>query len=251
MFRYDEGQIEIPDIEIEAFKTMLTFIYTKHFNGLDANNLLEVLKAADKYNITGLVKECADFCANVSIQKLPNVFVSFQEARFLNVEALHWADEQCRQNDIECSADNRGKMLDKVLPNIRFPLIPKEDFTKSVVSTGVLTIEEVISIYQHYSHPNLSDVPGLIPLKFPTQQRYKTEGTIEMELKRVSEFALEEVGSERLSDAVDIGGFSWKILAEINTKNESNKKWLGFFLCYDPKKGKKALTLFVNLQGKR
>ncbi|KAL3112541.1 hypothetical protein niasHT_018747 [Heterodera trifolii] len=192
---------------------------------------------ADKYNITGLVKECANFCANVSIQKLPNVFVSFQEARFLNVEALHWADEQCRQNDIECSADNRGKMLDKVLPNIRFPLIPKEDFTKSVVSTGVLTIEEVISIYQHYSHPNLSDVPGLIPLKFPTQQRYKTEGTIEMEIDKVSEFAVEEVGSERLSDAVDIGGFSWKIWAKINTKNESNEKWLGFYLCYDgPKK---------------
>ncbi|KAL3122476.1 hypothetical protein niasHT_006356 [Heterodera trifolii] len=225
MFRYDEGQIEIPDIEIEAFKTMLTFIYTKHFNGLDANNLLEVLKAADKYNITGLVKECANFCANVSIQKLPNVFVSFQEARFLNVE--------CRQKDIECSAENRRKMLDKVLPNIRFPLIPKEDFTKSVVPTGVLTIEEVISVYQHYLHPNLSDVPGLIPLKFPTQQRYKTEGTIEMEIDKVSEFAVEEVGSERLSDAVEIGGFSWKIWAQIKTKNESNEKWLGFFLYYD------------------
>ncbi|KAL3112517.1 hypothetical protein niasHT_018723 [Heterodera trifolii] len=230
MFRYDEGQIEIPDTEIEAFKTMLTFIYTKHFNGLDANNLLEVLKAADKYNITGLVKECANFCANVSIQKLPNVFVSFQEARFLNVEAFHWADEQCRQNDIECSAENRRKMLDKVLPNIRFPLIPKVDFTKSVVPTGVLTIEEVISVYQHYLHPNLSDVPGLIPLKFPTQQRYKTEGTIKMEIEKVSEFAREAVGSRRFSDAVEIGGFSWKIWAKIKTKNENNEKWLGFFL---------------------
>ncbi|KAL3123352.1 hypothetical protein niasHT_009495 [Heterodera trifolii] len=148
-------------------------------------------------------------------------------------KALHWADEQCRQNDIECSADNRGKMLDKVLPNIRFPLIPKEDFTKSVVSTGVLTIEEVISVYQHYLHPNLNDVPGLIPLNFPTQQRYKIEGTIEMEIEKVSEFALEEVGSERLSDAVEIGGFSWKIWAQIKTKNESNEKLLGFFLYND------------------
>ncbi|KAL3114487.1 hypothetical protein niasHT_011616 [Heterodera trifolii] len=306
MFRYDEENsknyigkgyatekkpIFVPDIEIEAFKAMLTFIYTKHFNGLDANNWLDVLKAANKYNITGLVKECADFCANVSIQKLPNVFVSFQEARFLNVEALHWADEQCRQDDIECSAENRRKMLDKVLPNIRFPLIPKEDFTKSVVSTGVLTIEEVISIYQHYSHPNLSDVPGLIPLKFPTQQRYKTEGTIEIEIDKVSEFAVEEelldpnkgfynkdedkvklaidvvvdepktekiisdpnksngtlsmdiekvsefareiIGSERKSEAIHIGGFPWKIWAEIKKKNESTEKWLGFFLLCD------------------
>ncbi|KAL3106588.1 hypothetical protein niasHT_018230 [Heterodera trifolii] len=231
MFRYDEGQIEIPDTEIEAFKTMLTFIYAKHFNGLDANNLLDVLKAADKYNITGLVKECADFCANVSIQKLPNVFVSFQEARFLNVEALHWADEQCRQNDIECSANNRRKMLGQALFNIRFPLIPKEDFTKSVVSTDVLTMEEVISVYQHYSHPNLSDAPGLFPLKFPTHRRNKSEGTIEMEIEKLSEFAVEEVESQRLSDAVEIGRFSWKILAKIKTKNESTaEKWLGFFL---------------------
>ncbi|KAL3112509.1 hypothetical protein niasHT_018715 [Heterodera trifolii] len=241
MFRYDEGQIEIPDTEIEAFKTMLTFIYTKHFNGLDANNLLEVLKAADKYNITGLVKECVEF----PIEKLPNVFVAFEQSLLLNMEALHWADEQCRQNDIECSADNRGKMLDKVLPNIRFPLIPKEDFTKSVVPTGVLTIEEVISIYQHYSHPNLSDAPGLFPLKFPTHRRNKSEGTIEMEIEKVSEFAVEEVGSRRFSDAVEIGGFSWEILAQIRTKNENNEKWLGVFLYNDgTKKSKKALTLF-------
>ncbi|KAL3123358.1 hypothetical protein niasHT_009501 [Heterodera trifolii] len=230
----DKNPILVPDINIEAFKAMLTFIYTKHFNELNANNWLDVLKAADKYNIKGLVKKCADF----PIEKLPNVFVAFEQARLRNLEALHWADEQCRQNDIECSAENRRKMLDKVLPNIRFPLIPKEEFTKSV---------EVISVYQHYSHPNLSDVPGLIPLKFPTQQRYKSEGTIEMEIEKVSEFSLVEVYSRRFSDAVDIGGFSWKIKAQIVTKNENNEKWLGFFLCYDPKKvGALIRPMFVN-----
>ncbi|KAL3083695.1 hypothetical protein niasHT_038849 [Heterodera trifolii] len=169
-------QIEDPDIEIDAFKAMLTFIYTMSFNGLDANNWLDVLKAADKYNITGLVKKCADF----PIEKLPNVFVAFEQARLRNLEdfalrclryidqnalikseaflqidqsllcvilekdelrsseieiwnaALNWADEQCRQNGFECSAENRRKMLGLALFNIRFPLIPKEDFTKSV-----------------------------------------------------------------------------------------------------------------------
>ncbi|KAL3090678.1 hypothetical protein niasHS_004470 [Heterodera schachtii] len=233
MFRHDKGQIEVPDIEIEAFEAMLTFIYTKRFNGMDANNLLDVLKAADKYNINGLVKECANFCANVPIQKLPNVFVAFEQSLLLNMEVIRWSDEQCRQKGIECSAENRRKMLDPVLPNIRFPLIPKEDFTKSVVPTDVLTTKEVISVYQHYSHPNLSDLPGLIKLKFPTQQRYKYEDTIEMEIEKVSEFALKKVGSLRFSDAVDIGGFSWKILAQINTKNQKNEKWLGFYLYND------------------
>ncbi|KAL3120100.1 hypothetical protein niasHT_003352 [Heterodera trifolii] len=229
----DKNPILVPDIEIEAFKAMLTFIYTKHFNGLDANNWLDVLKAADKYNITGLVKECANFSANVPIQKLPNVFVAFEQARLRNLEALRWADEQCRQKGIECSAENRREMLGQALFNIRFPLIPKEDFTKSVVSTDVLTMEEVISVYQHYSHRNLSDAPGLFPLKFPTQQRYKSEGTIEMEIEKLSEFAVKEVGSDRFSDAVEIGGMPWKIWAEIKTKNENNEKWLGVFLYYD------------------
>ncbi|KAL3090685.1 hypothetical protein niasHS_004477 [Heterodera schachtii] len=115
MFRHDKGQIEVPAIEIGAFKTMLRFIYTKRFNGMDANNLLEVLKAADKYNIRGLVKKCVNFCANVPIQKLPNVFVAFKQALLLNMEALRWSDEQCRQKGIECSAENRRKMLGPAL----------------------------------------------------------------------------------------------------------------------------------------
>ncbi|KAL3090684.1 hypothetical protein niasHS_004476 [Heterodera schachtii] len=236
MFRHDKGQIEVPDIEIGAFKTMLRFIYTKRFNGLDANNLLDVLKAADKYNISGLVKECANFCANVPIQKLPNVFVAFEQSLLLNMEVIRWSDEQCRHKGMECSAENRRKMLDPVLPNIRLPLIPKEDFTKSIVSTDVLTREEMFGVFQHYFDRKLSDAPGLFPSKFPTQQRYKYEDTIEMEIEKVSEFALEAVGSERFSDSVDIGGFSWKIWAEITTKNENNEKCLDFYLYNDSTK---------------
>ncbi|KAL3093486.1 hypothetical protein niasHS_004672 [Heterodera schachtii] len=230
MFRHDKGQIEVPDIEIGAFEAMLTFIYTKRFNGMDANNLLEVLKAADKYNINGLAKECANFCANVSIQNLPNVFVAFEQALLLNMEVIRWSDEQCRQKGIECSAENRRKMLGPALFNIRFSLIPKEDFTKSFVSTGVLTREERFGVFQHYFDLNLSDAPGLFPSKFPTQQRYKT---IEMEIEKVSEFAVEEVGSRRFSDAVDIGGFSWKIKAKISSRKGNNEKWLGFYLYND------------------
>ncbi|KAL3093499.1 hypothetical protein niasHS_004685 [Heterodera schachtii] len=229
MFRYDEqnsknptgkdhatkkNPILVPDIEIEAFKAMLTFAYMKRFNGLNANNWLDVL-------MTDLLCEI-----------LERDQLRISEIEIWNA-ALRWSDEQCRQKGIECSAENRGKMLDPILSNIRFPLIPKVDFTKSVVPTGVLTTEEVISVYQHYSHQNLSDVPGLFPLKFPTHQRYKNGETIEMEIEKVSEFALEEKYSRRRSsDAVDIWGFSCAIEAEIRTKDESNEKCLGFYLFY-------------------
>ncbi|KAL3093500.1 hypothetical protein niasHS_004686 [Heterodera schachtii] len=335
MFRYDKGQILVPDIEIDAFKTMLTFIYTKRFNGMDANNLLELT------NITSvaLVKECANF----PVEKLPNIFIAFEQALLLNMEvfvlrclhyidqnisalikseaflqidqyllcvilerdqlriseieiwnaALRWANQQCRQKDIECSAENQRKILGSALFNIRFPLIPKEDFTKSVVSTDVLTREEMFGVFQHYFDLNLSDAPGLFPSKFPTHRRYKKGETIEMEIEKVSEFAAEEelldpskgfynkdedkvklaidvivdepktdkfisdpnksngtlsmeieklsefarevILSERRSETLYIKGMPWKIKAKIEKKNEStdNEKWLGFFLLCD------------------
>ncbi|KAL3078335.1 hypothetical protein niasHT_032741 [Heterodera trifolii] len=46
--------------------------------------------------------------------------------------ALRWADEKCRQNAIECSAENRRDALGSALFEIRFPLILTKDFTKSI-----------------------------------------------------------------------------------------------------------------------
>ncbi|KAL3093035.1 hypothetical protein niasHS_004424 [Heterodera schachtii] len=67
----------------------------------------------------------------------------------------------------------------------------------------------------------------------------KSNGTISMEIEKVSEFAREIIGSERKSETVHIGGFPWKILAEIEMTDESidnNEKWLGIsLLCDAPK----------------
>ncbi|KAL3094397.1 hypothetical protein niasHS_004299 [Heterodera schachtii] len=71
------------------------------------------------------------------------------------------------------------------------------------------------------------------------------KGTIEMEIGKVSKFAVKLMDSYRFSDAMEIGGFSWKIKAIMNRKNKSNEKWLGFYLSYngrtkellDPSKG--------------
>ncbi|KAL3086513.1 hypothetical protein niasHT_033816 [Heterodera trifolii] len=66
--------------------------------------------------------------------------------------------------------------------------------------------------------------------------RNKSNGTILMEIEKVSEFAREIIGSERKSESVHIKGFPWKIWAQIKTKNEStdnNEKWLCIFLLCD------------------
>ncbi|KAL3116841.1 hypothetical protein niasHT_003365 [Heterodera trifolii] len=63
-----------------------------------------------------------------------------------------------------------------------------------------------------------------------THDPCKSNGTISMEIEKVSEFAREVISSERESETVHIKGFLWKISAEIKTKNGSTEKWLGIYL---------------------
>ncbi|KAL3083728.1 hypothetical protein niasHS_008425 [Heterodera schachtii] len=70
----------------------------------------------------------------------------------------------------------------------------------------------------------------------------KSNGTISMEIEKVSEFAREVIRSERKSEIVHIKGFPWKIWAKIKTKNgstDNDEKWLGIYLwCDAPKEDK-------------
>ncbi|KAL3106592.1 hypothetical protein niasHT_018234 [Heterodera trifolii] len=64
----------------------------------------------------------------------------------------------------------------------------------------------------------------------------KSNGTLSMEIEKVSEFAREIFESERQSETVHIKGLPWKIWARIERKNEStdnNEKWLGIYLLND------------------
>ncbi|KAL3082067.1 hypothetical protein niasHT_031096 [Heterodera trifolii] len=58
----------------------------------------------------------------------------------------------------------------------------------------------------------------------------KSNGTISMEIEKVSEFAREVFLSERKSETVTYKGLPWKILAQINPSKKGSVKCLGFFL---------------------
>uniref|UniRef100_A0A183BT88 BTB domain-containing protein n=1 Tax=Globodera pallida TaxID=36090 RepID=A0A183BT88_GLOPA len=161
--------VEVPDVEVGAFKAMLSFIYADDVSGLNGDNAIAVLYAAKKYDLPELIKACLNF----PISKLGNVFFAFAQTRFLGEEALRWADEKCRQNGKECSAENRREMLGPALFKIRFPLISQENF-ENIVPSGVLTDAELVSILRHYLRPDRA-VPEPYQLQFTTNGRAATK----------------------------------------------------------------------------
>ncbi|KAL3109583.1 hypothetical protein niasHT_016927 [Heterodera trifolii] len=159
--------VEVTDVEPTAFKVMLSFIYTGDLSALNGDNVMEVLYAANKYNIPGLV----DASLQVPVSSLPNVFFAYAQAKLYELEnadalikseeflqidqkllceilgrdelqisgeifvwdaALRWSDAKCRQNGIECSAENRRQLLGPALFKIRFPLFSNEEFSEII-----------------------------------------------------------------------------------------------------------------------
>ncbi|KAL3087585.1 hypothetical protein niasHS_009793 [Heterodera schachtii] len=76
--------VEVPDVEVGAFKLMLNFIYAEDLRELNGDNLFAVLYAAKKYGVVGLVKACVNY------PKLDptNVFLVLAQARFYEEEDL-------------------------------------------------------------------------------------------------------------------------------------------------------------------
>ncbi|KAL3083936.1 hypothetical protein niasHT_036507 [Heterodera trifolii] len=163
--------------------------------------------------------------------------------------ALLWSNEKCRQNGKECSAENLRSALGTALTKIHFPRILPYVFVKNIVPSGILTIEEIVGVYQFHCHPNFRGTPGIYPLKFQSHGRIldwnKSHGnrgtTLSLEIEEFSKFTKKEVRTERYSEEkVPIKGFKWEVNAEIMTEKKSGEKCLGFFLwCTSEKKEKK------------
>ncbi|KAL3096542.1 hypothetical protein niasHS_004323 [Heterodera schachtii] len=226
---------------------MLSFIYTEDLNELNGDNAMAVLYAAKKYIIPPLVNASLQ----IPISELRNVFLAYAQARLFGLEdfandCLSYIDKNAEiliksdgflQINQKLLSENRRQMLGPALFTIRFPLFSHKEFTVQIVPSGILTVDEVVSIEQYHTNSNFCGISDglLYPQQFPSHGRVWSFGTIELDIEKVSEFAREAVGSSRFSEKVYINGLSWRIWAQIKTKNGStdNEKYLGIYLLFD------------------
>ncbi|XP_055697292.1 BTB/POZ domain-containing protein 6-B isoform X2 [Phlebotomus papatasi] len=73
--------------------------------------------------------------------------------------ALNWAQSACCKMDIDPTPQNRRNVLGQALTMIRIPTMTLEEFANGVAQLGILTPQETIDIFLHFTaknKPNLS-----------------------------------------------------------------------------------------------
>ncbi|KAL3105456.1 hypothetical protein niasHT_030324 [Heterodera trifolii] len=144
--------------------------------------------------------------------------------------------QMCRQKGLECSAENRRKMLGPALFKIRFPRISKEDFTEHIVPCGVLSSDELVSVLLFYDHPG-GGVPSPYPLPFATHRLgYTLNGRVALHMDKLADFPKDQQhGDSRdyahhLEETVHLRGQPWTIAANLFVRQYVLDKRLDLFL---------------------
>ncbi|KAL3106589.1 hypothetical protein niasHT_018231 [Heterodera trifolii] len=276
MFRFDakkeQGEnastnhpavVEVPDVEAAAFKVMLSFIYTDDLSGLNGDNAMAVLCAAENrrvmlgpalFKIRFPLLSSEEFAKDIEFAGEKVGSRRFSET--VHIKRLPWkivaqittdttdegtGNEKWLGIYLLCDAPKEGLSWKNTLGPNREGRTVTAELSESAIkglmdqSNGFYNREEdkvTLAIDVTVKDEKME--------KFFWDQN-KLKWTLWMEIENLSEFAREVIGSERKGDTVYINGIAWEIVAQIRTKNEStdNEKWLGIYLlCAGPKEDK-------------
>ncbi|KAL3102677.1 hypothetical protein niasHT_027765 [Heterodera trifolii] len=113
----ESNPIVVSDIASDVFKAVLSFIYTDDLSALNGKNTTEMLYAAKKYNVTGLVKAIS----YSNMATLRNIFHAFAMARLVEEElfayrCLYYIDQNA--DTLFKSADDFLQIDQKILCEI-------------------------------------------------------------------------------------------------------------------------------------
>ncbi|XP_050055213.1 BTB/POZ domain-containing protein 6-B [Aphis gossypii] len=79
--------------------------------------------------------------------------------------AMNWASAECSRREIEPTPSNKRQVLDSALYLLRLPAMSLEEFANGPAQMGMLTLEETVDLFLHYTASNKPR------LTYPTKPR--------------------------------------------------------------------------------
>ena len=142
-------------------------------NSLNTQNVFTILEKGVQFDEEELQKKCwevvcsqthkavtSDNFNNVSKQTVDHLLkqetLDVKEVELFKA-VLKWSDHECKRKGLEATGENKRAILDEAVYQIRFLSMTQEEFAQNVSSSGVLTSEEVVSIYDEF---NDKEVPS-------------------------------------------------------------------------------------------
>ena len=150
---------------------------------LEAANVFSILPSAQKYEENDLVERCwkvidkdtdesviSEGFAAIERTLLEKVVIrdtlTINEINLFKAVDL-WATKECERQGLEAEAGTRRRVLgDKIIKAIRFPIMKLEDFSNVVLTSNILTKEEIVSLVKHLTSVSES------PTGFPDEKRF-------------------------------------------------------------------------------
>lgn len=68
--------------------------------------------------------------------------------------ALNWANAECGRRDMEATPQNKRDVLGSALYLLRIPTMSLEEFANGAAQVGILTDQETIDIFLHFTALN-------------------------------------------------------------------------------------------------
>ena len=153
---------------------------------LEAANVFSILPSAQKYEENDLVERCwkvidedtevsviSEGFAAIERTLLEKVVIrdtlTINEINLFKAVDL-WATKECERQGLEAEAGERRRVLgDKIIKAIRFPIMELEDFSSVVLTSDILTKEEIVSLVKYLTSVSRS------PTGFPDEKRFNSD----------------------------------------------------------------------------
>ncbi|XP_041360484.1 BTB/POZ domain-containing protein 2-like [Gigantopelta aegis] len=184
--KYSTGKLE--DICLKFLKT-----------SLNAKNVCTILEQAKFFNVDELCNTTIKYILENgnSTLKSPDFLTVSQESVLDVVKsddlqadeeevfqaAFEWAKHQCEQKYVAINTETLRKQLGDIVQQIRFPLLDRQFFVRTVVPSGVLTDKEQLLIH---NHAVCKDVP-VAPFS-DKPRNYSSQHSFQIPLVMVDEY---------------------------------------------------------------